>query len=514
MANVRHYDLLQNDKYGRYLVANKDLINGEIIFTDTPFAFGPKPGKLLLAKENDPDRWQHELEAMETHTEARQKRQTWAADQVNIADFLVDHCKLGTRFDKELVQRVCGILEVRIRAIYPRLAIAAHSCVPNIVHTILTNDYQLPELLMIFLRVQVRAAVPIKSGETLHLCYTHVLSPTIIRREFLIQSKFFNCDCPRCADPTELGTHLSTLKCNKCDNGVILSTNPLAYALSILDSPSQRTAASPTSFTLSSQMITIRAAVPIKSGETLHLCYTHVLSPTIIRREFLIQSKFFNCDCPRCADPTELGTHLSTLKCNKCDNGVILSTNPLDNDAQWKCTDKNCEFRTSGAAMRKMLAVAQADLEQLDAIEPGPQAIELREATIQKYKSVFHPRHSLLLSIKHSLAQLYGRVEGYNIGELPDLTLERKAEFCRLLLKTLDVISPGDSRMRGMMVYELHAPLMFLARSQCARGLIALDSLKARLQEPIRCLAEAARILTREDPHSPEGITGLIASRY
>lgn len=49
---------------------------------------------------------------METHTEERQQRPTWGADQVNIADFLVDHCKLGARFDKELVQRVCGILEV------------------------------------------------------------------------------------------------------------------------------------------------------------------------------------------------------------------------------------------------------------------------------------------------------------------------------------------------------------------------------------------------------------------
>lgn len=49
---------------------------------------------------------------METHTEARRQRPTWGADQVNVADFLIDHCKLGTRFDKELVQRVCGILEV------------------------------------------------------------------------------------------------------------------------------------------------------------------------------------------------------------------------------------------------------------------------------------------------------------------------------------------------------------------------------------------------------------------
>lgn len=61
------------------------------------------------------------------------------------------------------------------------------------------------------------------------------------------------------------------------------------------------------------------------------------------------------------------------------------------------------------------------------------------------------------------------------------------------------------------MLYELHAPLMFMARSEFAAGLIDQEKLKARLQEPIQCLAEAARILTREDPQSPEGITGLIA---
>lgn len=45
MAYIRHYDVLQNDKYGRYLVANKDLSGGEVILTDLPFAVGPKPGK-------------------------------------------------------------------------------------------------------------------------------------------------------------------------------------------------------------------------------------------------------------------------------------------------------------------------------------------------------------------------------------------------------------------------------------------------------------------------------------
>lgn len=43
-----HYDIQQNDKYGRYLVANKDLDGGDVIFTDSPFAVGPKPGKYSL----------------------------------------------------------------------------------------------------------------------------------------------------------------------------------------------------------------------------------------------------------------------------------------------------------------------------------------------------------------------------------------------------------------------------------------------------------------------------------
>lgn len=55
-----------------------------------------------------------------------------------------------------------------------------------------------------------------------------------------------------------------------------------------------------------------------------------------------------------------------------------------DIEAEWKCTDKRCEFKTTGPAVRKMLAVVQSEIDQLDAIEPGPQTIEAREATLKK----------------------------------------------------------------------------------------------------------------------------------
>ncbi|KAI8436514.1 hypothetical protein MSG28_010059, partial [Choristoneura fumiferana] len=223
--DVCSYDVARNDKYGRYLTANKDIESGELIFTDKPFAYGPKPdspplclgcycpvAESLCARCGWPA-CGAECAAAPAHAA---ECAVFARARVNVVTFLLEHCRLGDRFDKELVQQVCGILEVNaveipsrggfsIRAVYPRLAIAAHSCVPNIVHTILQDDYQ----------VQVRAATSIKAGQPLHLCYTHVLSPTLTRRDFLLESKFFWCDCPRCADPTELGSHLSTLKCSK-----------------------------------------------------------------------------------------------------------------------------------------------------------------------------------------------------------------------------------------------------------------------------------------------------------
>lgn len=99
---------------------------------------------------------------------------------------------------------------------------------------------------------------------------------------------------------------------------------------------------------------------------------------------------------------------------------------------------------------------------------------------------------------------------GHMYVELSDrLALQRCIklfiDFSAALLMLLD--------MSGMMLYELHAPLMCMARNEYRAGAITQEQLKERLQEPVKCLEDAARILLREDPHSPEGITGLIASQ-
>lgn len=45
MCEVPNYRIEKDERLGRYLVANKPLKKGTLVFTDVPFALGPKPGR-------------------------------------------------------------------------------------------------------------------------------------------------------------------------------------------------------------------------------------------------------------------------------------------------------------------------------------------------------------------------------------------------------------------------------------------------------------------------------------
>ncbi|PSN52135.1 hypothetical protein C0J52_04306 [Blattella germanica] len=472
------YTVLQNDKVGRYGVASRTLEPGEQVLTELPVVVGPKPDtyvmclgchapadgtvtcskcgwpvcgpvcekqpchaaaecqvfsaagvkfqpvddcmdscpqlncitplRLLLSNQSNPKRWELEVKLMEAHNEARKDTPIWENNQINVVEYLRNVCKLADKFDEDIIHTACGILEVNsfevrclsgsaIQGLYPQTAIMSHNCVPNTSHCIVGSEDN-RQVIMHF------------------LC-----------------------------------------------------------------------------------RLILRTTVKIEKGAEIFTTYTHTLNPTLLRREHLKQSKFFDCSCPRCSDPNELGTHMSTLKCNKCDNGVIISSNPLDATAQWKCT--HCEFVTPGSAVRRVFSVIQADLDQLDYMEPGAGVVEFREQLWKKYKSVLHPHHAFLTSLRCSLSQLYGRAEGYLMEDLPDIMLERKIEICKDILSVADIVEPGCSRLR----------VMLFARSQWRYKEIDDKKLRVRLEEAEKYLKEAVDILKLEPPSSPEGMIASIA---
>ncbi|XP_038112332.1 SET domain-containing protein SmydA-8 [Culex quinquefasciatus] len=246
-----------------------------------------------------------------------------------------------------------------------------------------------------------------------------------------------------------------------------------------------------------SHELTVRPTRDLKAGEPLTLSYSYTLQGTLKRRQHLCDSKFFWCQCPRCVDPTEFGTHCSTLKCAKCPKGLVLSSNPLDQDAPWKC--KNCPHTIPAQSVTQLLNGLYKELESI-----GGNNVELFENFLLKYEPILHKNHYLFLSAKHSLCELYGKAPNYLMHELTLDQINRKEYLCRDLLTLADSYEPGLSRLRGQLMYELQAPIMVKSRYLFETQSITLSQLKQTLKEVARLLKQSAEILGFEPPGSAD----------
>lgn len=244
-------------------------------------------------------------------------------------------------------------------------------------------------------------------------------------------------------------------------------------------------------------VLSIRLTNDLKAGDPITLSYSYTLQGTLKRRQHLFESKFFWCQCKRCSDPTEFGTNCSTIKCTKCPKGYILTTNPLDQDADWKC--KSCSHTMPAKIIVQLL---DRLFKELDAIDGN--SIDLYEQFNVKYQNILHHNHYLFLSTKHSLCQLYGKISGYLISEMSLQQIKQKEKICRDLLSVVDVYEPGLSRLRGVIMYELHAPIMVQIKYQSEAGQINANQLRRMLTEVIHLLKHSSQILSFEPPGSQE----------
>lgn len=116
---------------------------------------------------------------------------------------------------------------------------------------------------------------------------------------------------------------------------------------------------------------------------------------------------------------------------------------------------RRCSYTVSG---KSILILLDRLFDELDMVDVN--SIKDYEDYLKRYANVLHQNHYLMLSAKHSLCQLIGRSDGFLINELNLTQLQRKEEYCRDLLRVVNVLEPGASRLRGIICYELHAPMM------------------------------------------------------
>ncbi|CAG4991328.1 unnamed protein product [Colias eurytheme] len=239
------------------------------------------------------------------------------------------------------------------------------------------------------------------------------------------------------------------------------------------------------------------ATVPIAKGEMITATYTQSLWGTLDRRKHLKSTKHFDCICERCKDPTEFGTYTGSIYCSLCAEGklenkpMMVSTDPLNETAPWKC--ESCGYCIQSRQMFWGNNALKEDLKKLNKNDPGEY-----ENFIKMYSHTLHPKNHLIIQSKLALMQIYGNYEKYTLSDLSDDLLERKVDICHELLEIADKVEPGWTKFRGTILLELQAAMVMQTKREFEADKLTKAGAQDQLMESMVLLQEATNILKVE----------------
>merc|ERR1712080_717407 len=104
--------------------------------------------------------------------------------------------------------------------------------------------------------------------------------------------------------------------------------------------------------------------------------------------------------------------------------------------------------------------------------------------------------------VKYSLCGLYGRIPGYTMTEMSQEMIKKKKKLCQEVLEILNVLEPGKTKSRGVILYELHLPTIMLAQNNFK---VEEATAKGDFKKGLRFLKESLDILKDEPRNTLEG---------
>jgi len=183
------------------------------------------------------------------------------------------------------------------------------------------------------------------------------------------------------------------------------------------------------------------------------------------RQSALSKGWHFDCDCPRCDDPTDLGTHSDTLRCKWC-GGLLLPQPGLN----WLC--KSC------GATKEALEVSAIEEEVILSAEAAKTTGELEE--FLEKESCLHRGHHIIRRMKKQLVKKYSReqlVRAMCGAPSSRRQVEQQISLCRELMDGLQRTEPGLSQARVQLLQELSLPLLMITQQDLLSG----DVIKAQV---------------------------------
>lgn len=232
--------------------------------------------------------------------------------------------------------------------------------------------------------------------------------------------------------------------------------------------------------------LVVRAVKPIKAGEEITTQYRGPNTGNVLRRPEFPSNWMFECRCERCEDPTELGTHASTLRCVECDQPSLYPRDS-EQDSDWLC--RACNYQESAQSVTLKTRLLEADLDSF----PYSASPEEWEDLLERFQSVLHENHYICMKTKRILLQIYGAREGYKLNQLSRKQLERKISLCRNYISIFSVLEPGHRTWKGAVLEELLGPLTIILHQDQQEGKMNKIEYLLKYKEIINMLKEASK---------------------
>ncbi|KAI5755770.1 hypothetical protein M8J77_019534 [Diaphorina citri] len=457
------YKVVRNDILGRHMVATKDIREGEIILEEKPLVVGPKTASVPLCLGCHRTLKPTSMEENEPLSFYKCSDCGWplCAPRCKSLPSHQKECKLMK--DNQYKSTIQFENETKKESAY--CCIAPLRCLlleRPLLDELLTLDAHLNERINTKLYEIYRVNLVRFIKDVLHM---DVSEETILRIAGILDTNAF--DIRRSVGKIKI-------------RGIYMKTAMLSHNCK----PNTKHVIVNEDFSL--QLI---ALVNIRKGDIISTTYTQPFWGTMDRRLHLRMSKCFDCTCDRCKDPTELETYLGGILCSRCRHHVI-STNPLDNLAKWKC------IMCSHTLTAKQIAMGndsiKSELAGLDKTEPT--GLEMFLDKFQAQDSVLHDQNQHIVQAKLALLQIYET----SVEELSEEQLIRKVNICRDLLSILDTLEPGITKLKAKILYDLQAGMVLLTKIQYEQDQLSLEEAKDNCEEAMRYLAESTEIIKTE----------------
>ena len=241
---------------------------------------------------------------------------------------------------------------------------------------------------------------------------------------------------------------------------------------------------------ISGTLVESRATVLIPAGSPIT---THYVSPLLnlsTRQQRLKEKWFFDCRCERCCSPTDMGAYTSALRCASCDEGYLL---PQATQASDLFSCDGCQASISAEEADMKIKMWEPLVEALGTFKSA--GTQEKEALMNQLLLTFHPNHSMVLEMKLEIANKLCRGANGSMDNAKTEELEKKKTVCEDILGVMNIIYPGRSKYRGLILHELVDTVLALAGKLYNNDHISkeifndeLKHCKELLEEGIDCL--------------------------